>query len=199
MMEMNEQPLMEVREDFMLSPAGDSEPTLRMAHFLKPVANSIEEPSFKCNPFLSFSSDFVETHLETHFHGWRYQQHKWVSWVDKLQHKYESLWRKAEIFEAIMSTKCYIHKNYNLLFGIVDKWCSETNTFVFPFGEATITLEDVMVLGGYPVLGDPVFISLEDDKEMREVENKLILARYQLSNNKHSQATTTTWIDRYFH
>jgi hypothetical protein len=95
----------------------------------------------------------------------------------------------------IMSTKCYIHKNYNLLFGIVDKWCSETNNFVFPFGEATITLEDVMVLAGYPVLGDPVFISLEDDKEMREVENKLILARYQLSNDKHSQATTTTWMD----
>jgi hypothetical protein len=54
-----------------------------------------------------------------------------------------------------------------------------------------------MVLGGYPVLGDPVFISLEEDKEMREVENKLILARYQLSNDKHSQATTTTRMDNF--
>jgi len=47
-----------------------------------------------------------------------------------------------------------------LLFGVVEKWCCDTNTFVFPFGEATLTLEDIMVLGGYPVLGDPVFTKL---------------------------------------
>jgi hypothetical protein len=44
---------MEVRDDFMVSPAGDSEETLRTAHFLKPIANSIEEPAFKFNPFSS--------------------------------------------------------------------------------------------------------------------------------------------------
>jgi hypothetical protein len=48
--------MMEVRDDFMLSPAGDSKPTFRTAHFLKPIANSIEEPAFKCNPFSSSSS-----------------------------------------------------------------------------------------------------------------------------------------------
>jgi len=39
---MNEDALMEVKEDQMLSPAGDSEPILRMAHFLKPISNTIE-------------------------------------------------------------------------------------------------------------------------------------------------------------
>lgn len=47
----------------------------------------------------------------------------------------------------IMSTKCYIHKNHNLLFRVVEKWCCKTNTFVFPLGVATITFEDIMVLG----------------------------------------------------
>ena len=93
-----------------------------------------------------------------------------------------------------MSTKCHILRDQNLLYGVVEKWCSQTNTFVLPFGEATITLEDVMVLGGYPVLGDPVFISLEDEK-MREVEKKMILARQTISTKKQSQARATLWMD----
>jgi hypothetical protein len=43
-------------------------------------------------------------------------------------------------------------KKQDLVYGVVEKWCSETNTFVFPFGEATITLEDVIVLGGYSLV-----------------------------------------------
>ncbi|KAK2441329.1 serine/threonine-protein phosphatase 7 long form protein [Trifolium repens] len=199
---MNEQPLktlMEVREDFMISPAGDSEPTLRTAHFLKPIANSIHESTFKTNPFSSSSSVFEprELHLKIHFTGWRrFPQERWDSWVDQLKLKYESLWKKVGIFEAIMSTKCRILRNDNLLFGVVEKWCSETNTFVFPFGEATITLEDVMVLGGYPIIGYPVFTPLEDH-EMREVEKKLILARRQLTSDKKTggQTSASMWMD----
>jgi hypothetical protein len=77
---------------------------------------------------------------------------KWVTWVDQLPLKYEQLWRKVGIFEAIMSTKSHIINNPDLVYGVVEKWCSETNTFVFLFGEVTITLEEVMVLGGYPVM-----------------------------------------------
>ncbi|XP_045822339.1 uncharacterized protein LOC123915241 [Trifolium pratense] len=192
---MNE-PIMEVRDDFMLSPAGDSKPTFRTAHFLKPIANSIQEPSFNCNPFSSSSVfDPNQWPLKFHFNGWRHPHTKWLRWVDQLQLRYETIWKKVGIFEAIMSTKCRIKKNHDLLYGIVEKWCSETNTFVFPFGEATITLEDVMVLGGYPVLGDPVFISLED-QDMREVEKKLILARQQLTNRKEGgMARKPLWMD----
>ncbi|KAK2387268.1 serine/threonine-protein phosphatase 7 long form protein [Trifolium repens] len=198
---MNEPPLdtiMEVRDDFMLSPAGDSKPTLRTAHFLKPIANSIEESAFEFNPFSSSSSVFdpKEWPLTIHFNSWRRTHTKWVRWVDQLQLRYETIWKKVGIFEAIMSTKCRIKKYNDLLYGIVEKWCSETNTFVFSFVEATITLEDVMVLGGYPILGDPVFISLEDE-EMREVEKKLILARKELITDKKQGGDTRTslWMD----
>lgn len=40
-----------------------------------------------------------------------------------------------------------------MLLGLAEFWSPETNTFVFPWGEATITLEDVMVLGGFSALG----------------------------------------------
>jgi len=81
----------------------------------------------------------------------------------------------------------YILKNQNLLFRVIEKWHCETNTFVFPFGEATITLEDVMVLGACPILGDPIF-SLLQDEEMRKVDEKLILARRKLKKSKQGKA-----------
>jgi hypothetical protein len=80
-------------------------------------------------------------------------------------------------------------KNQDLVYGVVEKWCSETNTFVFPFGEATITLEDVIVLGGYSLFGYRVFTSLED-QEMREVEEKLIAARQEKSINCWTPSTS---------
>ncbi|CAL5202083.1 unnamed protein product [Lathyrus oleraceus] len=187
--------IMEVREDCMVSPAGDSEPTFRTAHFLKPISNSIDEPPFDFNPSSSCSVfDPKEWPLKFHFSGWRQPPDKWCYWVDELKPLYESVWKKAGIFEAIMSSKCCMHKNQNLLHGVVEKWCCETNTFVFSFGEATITLEDVMVLGGYPIIGLPVFAKVED-QEMREVEKRLIRARQKPWQTRKSKATTRTWMD----
>ncbi|CAK8565544.1 unnamed protein product [Lathyrus sativus] len=191
-----EDTIMEMRECFMLSPAGDGKPTLRTAHFLKPIANSIRELNFQFNLDPSSSSCSVfepkECSLKINFNGWRYPQTKWVKWVDQLKPKYESVWKKVGIFEPIMSTKSRIMKNQDLVYGVVEKWCSERNTFVFPFGEATITLEDVIVLGGYSLFGDPVFTPLED-QEMKEVEKKLILARQERS--KKGMTSTSVWMD----
>lgn len=178
---------MEVKEEFMVSPSGDSEPTLRIAHFLKPTANSIDGP---------FSEFFEpkEWPLAVHFNGWLYQSSKWIGWLDTLHPKYESLWKKVGIFEAIMSTKYKIRKDQDLAFGVAEKWCSKTNTFLFPWGEATITLEDVMVLGGYPVVGSPVFTPLENQK-MKETEQKLFRARQEPWRIRKGKASTSAWMD----
>ncbi|XP_024634639.1 uncharacterized protein [Medicago truncatula] len=199
---MNEQPLkdtiMEIREGFMISPVGDSKQTFRTAHFLKPIASSIHELNFNEINLNSSSSCSVseakEWPLKIHFNGWHYPHEKWIKWVDELQLKYESVWKKACIFEPIMSTKSCIIKNQDLVCGVVEKWCCETNTFVFLFGEATITLEDVIVLGGYSLFGLPVFAHLED-QEMREVEQKLINIESQERISKGMAPSTSVWMD----
>jgi hypothetical protein len=35
-------------------------------------------------------------------------------------------------------------------------WCSRTNTLAFPWGKATITLQDITLLAGFPAHGAPV-------------------------------------------
>ncbi|XP_020222211.1 uncharacterized protein LOC109804776 [Cajanus cajan] len=191
--------MMEVREDFMVSPIGDSEPSLRSAYFLKPHAKSLDGAvSGVLSSSLSMPLPPVfepkEWPLVIHFSWWRHTKQKWVGWVDSLQVRYESVWKKVGIFEAIMSTKCSIVKDQNLCYGVAEKWCPETNTLLFPWGEATITLEDVMVLGGYPVVGDPIFTPLHS-QEMREVEKKLIHARQEPWRMKKGMASLSAWID----
>ncbi|XP_024634575.2 uncharacterized protein [Medicago truncatula] len=191
-----EDTIIEVKQDFMVSPSSQTQSTLRTAYFLKPIANFILNPPPPLSSSTTSVFDSKKRSFQIRFNGWRYPRN-WVKWVDQLQLKYESLWKKVGIFDAIMSTKSCIKKDQNLLCGVVDKWCSETNTFVFPFGEATITLEDVMVLGGYPIIGDPIFKSLEDQR-MKELEQKLINIEEKERVIKTMPPSTSVWMTFFF-
>ena len=43
-----------------------------------------------------------------------------------------------------------------LVEALIERWRPETNTFHMPFGEVTVTLEDVNVLFGLPIEGEAV-------------------------------------------
>ncbi|KAK9125169.1 hypothetical protein Scep_014015 [Stephania cephalantha] len=49
---------------------------------------------------------------------------------------------------------------------IVERWQSETNTFHLPFGEMTITLDDVRVLLGIPITEKHVVTKCKDRTEV---------------------------------
>ncbi|CAL0299515.1 unnamed protein product [Lupinus luteus] len=188
MKEATTESIIEVREEFMVSPSGDSVPTFRTAHFLKPIANSIDES--QVSGFFQPNKWPLPFRLNS---GWGYKSKKWIEWVDTLNPKFESLWKKVGIFDAIMNTKYYIIKNEDLAIGVAEKWFSKTNTFLFPWGEATITLEDVMVLGGFSIVGDPVFTPLED-KEVKVIEEQLLIARQEPWKNNRCKATASEWM-----
>uniref|UniRef100_A0A0R0EYM1 Aminotransferase-like plant mobile domain-containing protein n=2 Tax=Glycine max TaxID=3847 RepID=A0A0R0EYM1_SOYBN len=154
----------EVREDFMVSPIGDSEPVLRSAYFLKPLAKSLDGP---VSEVLSSSMTMPlppvfepkDWPLVIHF-NWRcHTKKKCVEWVDSLQLRYESMWKKIGIFEAVMSTKCSIVKDHNLCFRVAEK-------------------------------ASPL-----QSQEMREVKNKLILAREQPWRRTKAKASLSAWMD----
>ena len=44
----------------------------------------------------------------------------------------------------------------SLIHGLVERWRPETHTFHLPFGEMTVTLQNVSALWGLPVIGTPV-------------------------------------------
>ena len=183
-----------------LSPTGDNEPTLRQAHFLQPSVTSIKEPIFEL-PSLSPTSlpptfEPSEWPLKVTYSGWQTPPRDWENWVGCLQPNYQSLWKKVGIFEAIMNSKYVIQRNHDMVIGIAERWCSETNTCIFPWGEATLTLEDTMVLGGLSVLGEPVYRPVET-QELKEIERKLYQARAEANRSKARKACPHFWIKEF--
>jgi hypothetical protein len=80
-----------------------------------------------------------------------------------------------------------------LIFQVPDRWCSKTNTFAFPWGESTITLEDIKVCVGYSLLGDSISKPLENS-EQEEVEEELIEARRMFNKTKARKVAQRPWM-----
>jgi hypothetical protein len=196
-MEKSEGPIVETRKELMVSLSGDAKPTLRTAHFIKPsITSSIDENTPKHPSHYNFSLPFKfepkKWPLRITFHGWRNAQRRWKEWVDKMAALHEATWRKVGIYQAVMSSLYQIGRDDDFLIGLAEKWCFETNTFIFPWGEATITLEDILV-AGYSVLGSPVFTPLETE-ELKEAEQKLMEIGELLRRSKSKKVDHSSWI-----
>ncbi|KAK0588457.1 hypothetical protein LWI29_001287 [Acer saccharum] len=187
------------REELMSSPCGDGEPTLRLAHFLQPTVTSIDGQVFEL-PSSCFSSIPPIFHpkkwpLKVNFYGWKLPQTDWGEWVEKMASLHEPTCKKAGIHEAILNSTYEIKRNSNLVLGLAEKWCSETKSFLFSWGEATITLEDLMIYG-YSVLGSPIFIA-SDREESKKREETLNQARLELNRISTRKAEHCLWMKEF--
>ncbi|KAG9141682.1 hypothetical protein Leryth_019305 [Lithospermum erythrorhizon] len=154
---MEDESLVEEKEEVMISPCG-GKPFKKMAYFLKsnvPQLIQEEEEGEDGNLKLKLPSLSAKCKwpLEVKFYCWSYPSEKWEEWVRKMHERCHNIWKKCCLDEAILNSVYRICKNEELVFNVAERWCSETSSFLFPWGEATVTLEDVMVLGGFPVLG----------------------------------------------
>nr|KJB32617.1 hypothetical protein B456_005G249100 [Gossypium raimondii] len=191
--------LVEEREELMVSPDSENEnknPCLRTAHFLKPISSSLETPLPKL-PSQRFSSiEPKDLPLSISFHGWRCRASNWSAWVEKMVVLHESTWKEAGIYEAIVNSTYQIKRNSDLVLGLAEKWCCGTKSFLFSWGEASVTLEDMMILGGFSVLGSPVFTPLEAE-ESKEAEENLKSARIEIVRSKAKKACPRLWMQRF--
>ncbi|KAA8526964.1 hypothetical protein F0562_008807 [Nyssa sinensis] len=188
----------EARVEKIVSPKGGKS-TVRIARFLKPLAKNVNEAVVIPNtPLLSeiFSHNLQQWPSKVLFRGWKLPQKKWKEWVDRLAEKYGIIWNQAGICDAIMSSIYEVRCNQELVLGLSEFWCPETNTFMFPWGEATITLEDVMILGGFPVLGEPV-TSSPLTVEFIKIEEEMNKQRMEMSRSKARKAGHPGWLKHF--
>ena len=168
----------------MVPPLGGI-PQQRVSPFLDLIGISTEGRDLKPHS-IHFQFDQSEWPLKVTFHGcngWRDQQKKWKEWVEMMESIHHPVWIAAGIYGALKGSTYRVHTNENLIFGLVERWSCETNSFIFPWGEATVSLDDKSVLGGFTVLGDcdkSPFQCLE----LVEIEEYLENARRELIGSK---------------
>lgn len=198
-MEGSSNSIVEERAELMVSP-DNKNLELRTAHFITPsIGLTSVDGNLPNHCLSSLPKPYPKNRvMEVNFVGWRYPQREWKAWVANMASLHVSTWKEAGIFEAIMNSTYTIKRNNDLVFGVAEKWCHETNSFIFPWGEATITLEDIMILGGYSVLGSPVFTPVETE-EMEETWEKLDNARKEMNKNIAKKASHSLWIRKFMH
>ncbi|TXG67138.1 hypothetical protein EZV62_008413 [Acer yangbiense] len=187
------------REELMISPTGDGEPTFRSAHFLQPTVTSIDGPVFEipnhCISSIPPTFEPKNWPLEVKYYGWRQPTKEWRTWVENMCSLHESTWKKSGIREAILSSTYEIHRNNDLVLGLAEKWCPDTKSFIFSWGEATITLEDLLI-SGYSVLGSAFFSGLETE-ELKRIEQKLNQAKKELNRSASKKASYGQWMKKF--
>ncbi|KAM7252063.1 hypothetical protein ACFE04_023946 [Oxalis oulophora] len=194
MEEIVENSLVEERKQLMVSLFDDTTTISRAAYFLKPtLTTSIDHESQLPNPPLLSSTGPRKRPIKLD-KSWLYPSKDWKTWVDYLRPKFESKWKEAGIFEAILVSTLRIEKDENLIMGIAEKWCPDTNTIIFPWAEATITLEDVMILGGYSVLGYSIPCSISEPR-LYEIKQKLKSAKVEIG--KSGNCSLKIWANKF--
>ncbi|KAK4706710.1 hypothetical protein R3W88_033722 [Solanum pinnatisectum] len=190
-----EDPTIVEREELLVSALGGI-PQQIVVHFLDPVAASTEGPNLK-PPSIPFPPE-SEWPLKVSFNGcngWRDQQMKWKELVETMEAIYHPVWKAVGVYGALKSSVYRVQTDQNLIFGLAERWCCETNSFMFPWGEDIISLEDMMILGGFSFLGDlenktqhdSVLSSLQS-RELVEIEKNLENAQREiigLKTNNH--------------
>ena len=79
-----------------------------------------------------------------------------------LEPRYQEIWKRSGIYHAIKASTHSVPRDKMVILGVAEFWCCDTNTFVFPWGEVTISLEDIVLLGCLSVLGCSILTPCED-------------------------------------
>uniref|UniRef100_A0A0E0ML30 Aminotransferase-like plant mobile domain-containing protein n=1 Tax=Oryza punctata TaxID=4537 RepID=A0A0E0ML30_ORYPU len=132
--------------------------------------------------------------VRVEFHGWPCSSALWRRWVERLRPRHEPRWREFGILDAVLATgECRVRRDDGLVLQLAAFWC--TSSFVFPWGEATLTLEDAAVLGGLPLIGAPVTARLPGTLAGDVASLEAI--RTMLHRSKSKNSTYSVWLHHF--
>ncbi|CAH2034853.1 unnamed protein product [Thlaspi arvense] len=191
-----EEHIVQVREALMC-PDGEKFEGLRTARFLNYTTTSIDDDVFEL-PLDAFAYrpeaiDPANWSAKISFPGWGSPSVNWIEWVNAMEERHAPVWRKSGVHDAIMSSRYQIKKQDDLVMALVEKWCIETNTFIFSWGEATVTLEDMFVLGGFSVIGNNAMSPVKRE-DMKEVEEKMKKAKREIEAELGKRCCVSSWM-----
>ncbi|KAK1305718.1 hypothetical protein QJS10_CPA10g01649 [Acorus calamus] len=122
------------------------------------------------------------------------QQPRWSQWLEKLKPIYADTWRSAGIHDAVVSSTVSVRRDVESIRTCLAYWRAETNTFAFPWGEATLTLDDARALGVFSVLGECVRATRDTDTRAQELYEELVRVRRKMQRTTAKKASHALWL-----
>ncbi|KAL6880352.1 hypothetical protein ACP4OV_011917 [Aristida adscensionis] len=174
----------------------DGLPARRLAHLLPPLHPSPPAPP-PPSPFRPPPPPAAAASAEPRlsFRGWLGAPRHWDLWVAKLRPLHAALWRRLGIHDAVLASTCRFKRDAAAVLHLAAFWCPATNTFAFPWGEATLTLHDVALLAGFPALGGPA--PAPAPPEWRPDEAALNGVRLGFNRSACKKAHHSAWIKHF--
>ncbi|KAL8110244.1 uncharacterized protein LOC141705339 [Apium graveolens] len=160
--------LVQERDELMVPPSGgNGNPMLRKAHFLKPLLSkeTVHLPPPPSPMLYAVTQKPTLQNLKKWNLHWSKASpsERWKLWVKNMKPKYQEIWKKSGIYHAILASTYSVPRDKMLILGLAEYWCPHANTFIFSWGEVTITLEDIMHLGCFSVIGSSCLTPLSDE------------------------------------
>ncbi|RLN39213.1 uncharacterized protein C2845_PM01G36700 [Panicum miliaceum] len=188
-------PLVEESTVPMASVDDPSRPCVRPDLFLRPRAG--DGAPLPAPPGDPGSGPARVRAVQAEFRGWACVPRRWREWVAKLRPRHEALWRELGILGAVLASTCRVRrrKHERALLQLAAFWSGATGTFVFPWGEATVTLEDVAALAGLPLLGGPPRAPVSGQLEKDVGAIQVVLA--VLNRSKKKKASYGGWVKHF--
>ncbi|RWR79859.1 Serine/threonine-protein phosphatase 7 [Cinnamomum micranthum f. kanehirae] len=126
----------------------------------------------------------------TEYKGWRCPQRKSL-----MLPRHDSTWQRSSVLDYIKALTREIQIDPATILGLVESWCADTNAFVFKWGESTITLEDVLILEGFSVLGE--FVNAPRNEEMGGIEKTIVKEHRGFNKMKSKKASHGPWLNHF--
>ena len=92
---------------------------------------------------------------------WPRESEDWITWVDRLSSHFQDHWESLGIAQFIKLTKVSITLDLDLMSTALRLWYNDLNSFIFPFGPASITLRDISIFTELHVKGLEVVCLLD--------------------------------------
>nr|GLL21956.1 uncharacterized protein LOC105964676 [Ipomoea trifida] len=114
-------------------------------------------------------------------------------WAEDILSHYGKVLRKGSIYDAVYASLFTYDRSTSIIQAFCETWCPLTNTLVTSQGEVTISLRDLHILGGLPLLGEAYDERIPTALELNRSHNSthfykscsyLLAAFHHLSNQE---------------
>ncbi|KZV55870.1 hypothetical protein F511_15720 [Dorcoceras hygrometricum] len=117
------------------------------------IQNRLFPVHFQSSTDLLLSQFLLPHAVPAQFKSWPRVSAQWIDWVNRLQPRFGDQWKSQGLWSLIELSKVGIPKQSLLFDCLIRFWSPANNAFIFAWGPMSLTLYDIYLFTGLPLIG----------------------------------------------